>query len=434
MRRKRCERQLSHAAGGILLRPTITGLLIVSFAIHSAAVSPTRAAEDAEPTAYSPAEFVLSYWSGPPAAFNTLPRYQEVREAHFTIAFPADSGLTVDGNKKLLDFCQHLGLKAIVSDGRMSTAIGGSQARKQALDAIVADYGQHPALLAYHIIDEPSAAAFDGLAEVNAYLKACDPRHPGYINLLPTYGRDFGALGTATYEQYVRQFVEKVKPFVISYDHYHFTNAGDRADFFENLDTVRRVSIDSKIPFWNIVLLTQHFGYRHLSEAELRFEAMQTLAYGGRGLVWFTYWMPAGVPEPQSWKHSMILADGSRDPHYDQVKRINLEVKTLGDVLGACTSTSVFHFDDGMAANAVESPITPTAGRLTIGLFKHRTDGKTLALVANRDYRNPVQTTFRIQPSEASLERFDPQTKRWSPADIQTAITLSAGDGVLLRW
>ena len=67
------------------------------------------------------------------------------------------------------------------------------------------------------------------------------------------------------------------------------------------------------------------------TEAEKRFEAMQTLAFGARGLLWFTYWMPRGVPEPQSWKHSLILADGSRDPHYDMVKRINADVKAIGD-------------------------------------------------------------------------------------------------------
>ena len=112
-----------------------------------------------------------------------------------------------------------------------------------------------------------------------AYLKRKDPAHPGYINLLPTYATA-SALGTETYEEYVRRFAEKVKPFVLSYDHYALTNAGDRADFFPNLETVRAVSLDTNIPFWNIVLVTQHFDYRHLTEAELRFEAMQTLAFG----------------------------------------------------------------------------------------------------------------------------------------------------------
>lgn len=398
----------------------------------------SQAADKADVLAGHRDEFILSYWSGPPAAFNTLDRYQEIKEANFNVAFPADNGLSVEGNQKMLDFCQQLGLKAIVSDRRMCYSIGGSAMRKKDLDGIIADYGHYPGLLGYHILDEPSAAAFDGLAEVNAYLKEKDPKHPGFINLFPTYARHFpGALGAATYEEYVRQYVQKVKPFVISYDHYHFTNSGDRADFFENIETIRRISIESQIPFWNIVLLTQHFNYRHLTEAELRFEAMQTLAFGGRGLVWFTYWMPAGVPEPQSWKHSMILADGSRDPHYEQVKQLNSVIKAIGDELGPCESTAVFHHGDGATIKISNPSMVPTEGKLTVGLFKQRAGDKLLALVTNRDYREPTSTKLHIKAAETKIERFEPTTRQWSMASTEAGLVtlqILPGDGILLRW
>jgi hypothetical protein len=185
------------------------------------------------------------------------------------------------------------------------------------------------------------------------------------------------------------------------------------------------------------VLLTQHFAYRHLTEAELRFEAMQTLAFGGRGLIWFTYWMPAGVPEPQSWQHSMILADGSRDPHYDQVKRLNQEIKALGDALAGCESTAVFQQGDAATIKSGQPPIDAKDGKLTIGVFQRRADGKTLALVTNRDYQAPVSTSVRVQPAGANVERFDAATRQWSAAEAKDAalpLTIPAGDGVLLRW
>ena len=40
----------------------------------------------------------------------------------------------------------------------------------------------------------------------------------------------------------------------------------------------------SKTPCWQIVLVTQHFGYASPKLADLRYEAFQTLAYGGRGV------------------------------------------------------------------------------------------------------------------------------------------------------
>ena len=400
---------------------------------------PARAAD--VKSAYDPDEFTISHWCGPPAEFTTLERYREVKEANFTLAFPPCAGMTVADNKKLLDYCEKVGIKAVIRDPRMVYAIGGSEKVKKDLDAMVADYKDHPALLGYHIIDEPGAHAFDGLAEVVAYLKEKDPAHPGYVNLLPTYAGPLGALGAATYEEYVRTYVRKVKPFVICYDNYHlFKSSPDRAQpFFENLDTVRKVSIETRTPFWNIVLLTEHGDYRHLSEPELRFEAMQTLAFGARGLLWFTYWFPHGVPPEEGWRHSMINADGSRDPHYDMAKAINADVKAIGDALARCDSVNVFQHGEGATIKPTSpSPITPAEGekaRLTIGVFKSRDGGKTLALVTNGDYKQPAKPSLLVQPPDATVERFDPATRTWSAAGRGTLLLdVNAGGGVLLRW
>jgi hypothetical protein len=400
---------------------------------------PAHAADETK-SVYNPQEFTISYWAGPPPHFSTPQRYKEIKEANFTLAFPPSWGVTVADNRNTLDFCQAAGLKAVIHDSRMVLSVGGSAEAKKNLDAIIADYKDHPALLGYFISDEPGAGAFPGLGEVVAYLKEKDPKHPAVININPTYARNFpGALGTATYEEYVRQYADKVKPFVISYDHYHFTNEGDRADFFENLDTVRKISLEKKIPFWNIVLVTQHMGYRNLTEPELRFEAMQTLAFGARGLLWFTYWDPTGPPNPGNWSNAMIDPAGKRTPHYDMVKAINADTKAIGDVLGQCETTNVFHHGAGGTIKMHGSPIVPKDGdgKLTIGLFKHR-DGKTLAMIANRDYKQPAKTSAIVQPATATVEIFDPAKKTWSPVqhDAQAAvpIALPPGGGILLRW
>src|SRR5438128_2638318 len=70
-------------------------------------------------------EFVTSYWYGPPVKFNSLERYKEIKEANFNVVFPAAAGaMSVDENRKMLDYCRELGMKAIVADVRMVTAIG----------------------------------------------------------------------------------------------------------------------------------------------------------------------------------------------------------------------------------------------------------------------------------------------------------------------
>ena len=401
-----------------------------------ATIVPLTLAEE-QIAAYTHEDFVTSYWCGPPGEFTTFERYQEIKDANFTVAFPIYGNLTVERNKAMLDFCQRLGMKAIIHDSRMVASIGGSEDAKRSLDALVKDYAEHPALLAYHIVDEPGPGAFPGLGEVVAYLKERDPRHPGYINLLPSWAAELGVFGGDTYEQHVRRFVQTVKPAWISYDHYAMLKQGDRPGFFENLEIVRRVSLEAGIPFWNIVLCTQHSAYRTLTEPELRFEAMQTVAFGARGLVWFTYWSPGEYDKTHTWTHAMINPDGSRDAHYDMVKAINADVLAIGRELKRAKSIAVSQHggDKHSSYKAGESPVLVDAGKVTVGTFHDEPASRRFAMLASLDYKGASDVKLRIATA-AGVERFDPATRTWSPAGAKDSVELKLppGGGVLLRW
>src|SRR5262245_47912338 len=84
-------------------------------------------------------QFTISYWCGPPGKFTTLDAYKTVKEANFTLAFPPCSGMSVELNQKMLEFCQQVGLKAVIADGRMPLAIGGDPKNEAAIDAIIKD-------------------------------------------------------------------------------------------------------------------------------------------------------------------------------------------------------------------------------------------------------------------------------------------------------
>ena len=121
------------------------------------AAVPSFARAGDEESVYDPDSFTISYWCGPPPKFLTAERFAEIREANFTLAFPPCWGMSVADNRKMLDLSHQAGLKAVIHDSRMVHSIGGSAEAKKKLDAIIADYADHPALLGYHIVDEPAA-------------------------------------------------------------------------------------------------------------------------------------------------------------------------------------------------------------------------------------------------------------------------------------
>ena len=273
-----------------------------------------------------------------PPKFVTEARYQQIKDAGFTYIMPDRvGGSTPAGNQTILDTAQQVGLKAFLSDPRMPHGVP-DDATRQRIAEIVANYHEHPAFAGYFIGDEPGAGVFPALGETVAALRELDPQHIAYLNLYPNYA-PLTALGTPTYENYIQQFIEVVQPALVSYDHYHFLNASDRPGFMQNLETVRRVSQQAGLPFWQIVLALNHFDYRPLNEAEKRFEAMQTLAYGGKGVMFFTYWQPAA---DGMWGEAIIDADGTPTRQYKEVQRINRDVQTIGKYLLSATSVEAF--------------------------------------------------------------------------------------------
>jgi hypothetical protein len=397
------------------------------FVLFLWSVLPTIAhAADDQPPPLALDGFPISYWCGPPADFTTIERYREIKDAGFSFVMPPCSGASRELNRKILDLCDEVGLKAFIADGRMPMVISGIEGAESRLNAIVADYSKHPAFLGYFVTDEPATGAFPGLRQVVQYLRQRDPKHPAFINLLPNYATP-DQLGAPTYDEYVRQYVQQIRPFAVSWDHYHFLNGSDRPGFVENLSAVRSVALQEHVPFWQIVLAVQHGPYRNLTEGELRYEAMHTLVYGGKGLLWFTYWSPGAVDKSFAWSHAMINPDGTHDPHFEIIRRINSEVRKIGGELLDCESTQVL-------------PPAKGGQPFTTGLFTSKS-GEHLAMLASDDYRQPIDAQITVEAEASKISRFEIDRREWVAAggkamDGKTTLSLRLhpGGAALLKW
>ena len=376
--------------------------------------------------------FPISFWCGPPRKFVTVERYQQVKDAGFTFIFPDGvGGNEPELQKKILDTAQAVGLKAFIDDQRMPRAINGSAEAKQRIDAIVADYSNYPAFAGYFVTDEPGVAGFAGLAEVFAYLKERDPNHPAYTNLMPNWARPEHT-GLPTYEEYVERFMTIVKPPILCYDHYSFFKHSDRAGWFANLELMRSHALKANVPFWQIVQATSHGDYRRVTEAEKRWEAMHTLAYGGKAVLFFTYWKPDSDPV---WDEPIIELDGTPTRQYEEIKRVNRDVQAIGKHLIRATSLAVMQQGrPGDQTNTLEDlPVDFDGPDITAGLFAE--GDVRMMLFVNRDYRNPVDTTATVNTKGKPLTKLDRASGKWmNVATSQVRLQLAPGDAELYRW
>jgi hypothetical protein len=375
---------------------------------------------------------VVTYWAGPPLTDAVA---RQMAEGGFNLVWCGE---------KELDVAQRHGLRAQLQDGLLAPSTLDNAKQRAKLDALITRVRNHPALYAYFITDEPSAAAFPALGKLVAYLRARDPAHLAYINLFPTYANN-EQLGTkgdkiTAYKDHLRQYIDVVKPSLLSYDHYQFSTQGDNSDYFLNLMMIRRTALEARVPFLNIVQAsTWTPTMRVPSPNEVRYLIYTTLAYGGQGISYYVYCYPGHTG-------GIALADGTPTPLYHALKSVNREFVAVAKELQPLRSLAVYHAGmsppgtDGLPSKApfrFDPPIAPLAYSppervrgFLLGYFG--TDDKPSHVVAvNLDYK--AEATV-VLAGPGSLQAFDAKSGTWAAArGLRLELRLPPGGGKLVR-
>lgn len=398
----------------------------------------TAWAAPAAPTAWKVGAPIVTYWAGPPMADATA---QQMLEGGWNVVWCGE---------KELEVAQRHGLRAQLTDGLLAPAVLDDPPQREKLDALIARVRQHPALYAYFITDEPNTTNFHGLGRLVAYLRERDPGHLAYINLFPTYASNeqLGNRGdtVTAYRAHLQQYLETVKPALISYDHYQFTANGDSGQYFLNLALIRDAALGAGLPFLNIVQACSWTPSMRVPNGdELRYLVHTTLAYGAQGISYYVYCC-AGH------QGAIANADGTPTPLYHALKTINREFTAIAGQLQPLRSLGAYHagmlppgteplrpdapfvLDPAIVPVDVKAP-APVQGAL-LGYFgPPGKSGKaatvTHVMVVNLDYKAGATLGLR-GPRE--LELFDPLSGRWSRTkDTRAELRLPPGGGQLVR-
>jgi hypothetical protein len=315
---------------------------------------------------------------------------------------------------------------------------------------------------------------------IKEYLHEKAPSVLAYVNLLPMYASN-KQLGTAgdpiqAYKDYLKQFIEAVKPDLLSYDFYPFDFGvkGDRSDYFLNLSLVRQAALDAHLPFMVIQQAAAWHKNQRIPTGEmLRWQAYTALAYGSRGLSWYVYSYP-GHDGGMSFsdgtyrerliakaKGNNVVLGGTPTPLYYYAAVLHKDYLAIASELQPLKSIAVYHagmLPDGTAALPKDAPFrieppvpqknyappAPVEG-WAIGYFGEG-ENPTHALVVNLDYRtysgigeerrdefifNPVR---RHLVGPGPLQVFDPKTSKWNDAGKDGVdLHLPPGECVLVR-
>jgi hypothetical protein len=365
--------------------------------------------------------------------------FESIADCHFTVA-----GFVWAQD---LPACERLGLAAIV----VLDAVFVSPKELAALSATEIDArikgavertAASPAVIGYFITDEPGASHFPALAAAVRAVKRHAPGKLAYINLFPDYATTGetgkSQLETPTYTEHLERFVREVGPQFLSYDNYQVEYSDDlrkpveTASYFRNLLEIRRVALANDLPFWNIVTCNQIRPATTIpSPSNLLLQAYTTLAAGGRGLSWYTYYS-------QGYKYAPIDENGNRTMTWHYLQEVNRQVSVLGPTMNRLQSIGVFF---SMPLPAPGLPPLPgrviaeveSAAPLMVGEFTG-SDGADFAMLVNLSLErstefkikaaSPVRRADVVSAEDGALLPMGPEISGW----------LVAGQGVLLRF
>jgi hypothetical protein len=362
------------------------------FAQNVSKVSPERV---------KPEEFIIFPWGWMPMENVNSGVWGDLADADGMMKDLFDCGYNTTGfiAGKYVKYAAPYRLAVILSDGRVAS---------------------HP--------DEPNALLFPRL---NVWSDAIKKQGIlPYINLFPNYASDV-QLGSNGYEDHLNSFVNTCKPPYLSYDNYSLSDDEvlDENRFYSNLEAVRKKSLQQKIPFWNVILGNSHFRYSEPSAATFNIQVYSTLAYGGKGIGYFTHY----APTVGNYRLASIDQFGYRTKTWALMRNVNMQIHALAPIYCKLKSVNVFHVGNvPKNAQGKDSAVhlkSINDEAFLVGEFVDP-EGKPYLLVVNKDTKKSVTLEVAFK-KEGKITLISPFSRGKVPFQGEQK-WLALGAGVLL--
>lgn len=329
----------------------------------------------------APEEFLIMPWGWTPNDAQVL---KDVKECGFNLA-----GFVAPEHVKAV---KRAGLKCFVDDPSVSTLVADTNVTDAELtkkvDAMVKKFKNDPTVYGYYVIDEPSPPLYANLARFAKAIRKASPNAVPYINMLPGWGPEYE-------NNYIQPFVDTVHPTYLSYDNYSLLDNGVQGQgFFMNLESIRKISLKQGIPFYNIILANSHFTYAEVTRGGLYYQVFSSLAYGVKGISYFTYFDPL----IGNYRSSAVDQFLHKTPTWEVIRQINMQIHQLGPTYLKLKSVNVFHqpdvpqFCQGIASSKHMEEVS--GGNFVVGEFESA-DGTPFIMLVNKNITK--STSFHVK-------------------------------------
>ncbi|HEU4340180.1 MAG TPA: hypothetical protein VFU31_01270 [Candidatus Binatia bacterium] len=338
--------------------------------------------------------------------------------------------------------------------------------RPERFDAIMQYAGKDRSVSMILLKDEPDARWLEAIGQLHSRMFGELGDHVlALLTVLPGHAARPGAAwrfnpslacsADGSYCDFLRQILTRAKPSAILPTLYAvYDDGSERADFYEQLATVRDLTKAYGIGHFGSVVVTPHLDgwsgkrYRSGNRADVFWQAYSHIAFNAKGLAFYSY---RTKPEelsrgPYVFGEGLVTSiDGDPTPAYEIVKELNCEIGGLGKKFLTLQAGKVYGI--GMQTGRGLEPGLPASlsvvegNTLLISEMRARHSDETYLLLVNARHGRGAEAediAFKVRFGlRARRHAVTPQCAsrvEWmKPADGWFRVTVPAGGAVLLE-
>jgi hypothetical protein len=178
--------------------------------------------------------------------------------------------------------------------------------------------------------------------------------------------------------------------------------------------------------------------YPRPKESWIRLQLYTDLAYGSKGLQYFTYALPHSNTE--DFNTAILNANGKPTYLYNIAKRVNSEIHSLENSLKQLNSIGVYHTEPlpkGTKLLPEDFYIKNiTGGSMVVGYFTDKS-GYPYLLLVNRNYEKKVNFTLSVSEKVKGFKEVSKSAKKaqtvFKAKKGEIKLQFNEGDGKLFR-
>ena len=318
-------------------------------------------------------------------------------------------------------------------------------------------YFNEPCFAGLSVKDEPTLKDFDMLGNISNALLEVDPSKLMFCTILPSYAPDEmlqieeyrkTMSHWEAYQRYTEDYITKTNSQIVSFDYYlnHVFKMPIEGvyseDFLLNLSYFASICKTYNIDYWAYAAAYGHGGRAQYTSEELKWIVNTQLAFGAKGMVYYTYWSIIPGYKMADWinptRSGLVTGNGIPHDTYFIIKDINKNIHAIEEILKPSEFVCVAQYGDkklnispDVEVNTYSPIYNISGGDALVGIFNN--NNKKVFYIINNSINCGIKTFKVSLTSKKNIHLLNSSIDKNIDDSYCASFNLSAGEAVLME-